>query len=93
MSFTSFPVFNKVVDSELSTIVCNEIEISHILKNLNAYKSPGLDHLPPRVLKECAAEIAPSLSILLNKSLTTGSLPYARKQVDIVPIHKKRIQN
>ena len=91
-SFTSFPVFNKVVGSELSTIVCNEIEISHILKNLNAYKSPGLDHLPPRVLKECAAEIAPSLSILLNKSLTTGSLPYAWKQADFFAIHKKNIK-
>ena len=91
-SFTSFPVFNKVVGSELSTIVCNEIEISHILKNLNAYKSPGLDHLPPRVLKECAAEIAPSLSILQNKSLTTGSVPYVWKQADIVPIHKKNIK-
>ena len=46
-------------------------------------------HLPPRVLKECTAEKAPSFSIVLNKSLTTGSLRYAWRQADIVPTHKK----
>ena len=38
---------------------------------------------------ECAAEKAQSFNILPNTSLTTGSLPYAWKQADIVPIHKK----
>lgn len=47
--FTNFPGFSKVVDSNLSSIVCNANEVTHILKNLNAYKSPGPDHLPPRV--------------------------------------------
>ena len=88
-SFTNFPVFNNVVNSKLLSIVCNANEISDILKNLNAYKSPGPDHLPPRVLKECAVEIAPSLCKLMNASFTTGSIPHAWKQADIVPIHKK----
>ena len=88
-SFTNFPVLNNVVNSKLLSIVCNANEISGILKNLNVYKSPGPDHLPPRVLKECAVEIAPSLCKLMNASFTTGSVPHAWKQADIVPIHKK----
>ena len=88
-SFTNFPVFKNVVNSRLSPIVCNANEVLHILKNLNAYKSPGQDHLSPRVLKECAVEIAPSLCKLVNASFTTCSVPHAWKQADIVPIHKK----
>ena len=88
-SFTNFPVFKNVVNSRLSSIICNANEVLHILKNLNVYKSPGPDHLSPRVLKECAVEIAPSLCKLVNASFATGSVPYAWKQADIVPIHKK----
>ena len=88
-SFTNFPVFNNVVNSKLLSIVCDASEISDILKNLNAYKSPGLDHLPPHVLKECAVVLALSLCKLMNASFTTGSVPHAWKQADIVPIHKK----
>ena len=88
-SFTNFPVFNNVVNSKLLSIVCNANEISGILKNLNAYKSPGPDHLPPRVLKQCAVEIALSLCKLMNASFTTGSVPHAWKQADIVLIHQK----
>ena len=87
--FTNFPGFSKVVDSNLSSIVCNANEVTHILKNLNAYKSPGPDHLPPRVLKECAVELAPSLCELLNRSFSSSSIPRIWKQADIVPIHKK----
>ena len=88
-SFTNFSVFKIVVNSRLSSIICNTNEVLHILKNLNAYKSPGPDHLSPRVLKECAVEIAPSLCKLVNALFATGSVPYAWKQADIVPIHKK----
>ena len=73
-SFTNFSVFKIVVNSRLSSIICNTNEVLHILKNLNAYKS---------------VEIAPSLCKLVNALFATGSVPYAWKQADIVPIHKK----
>ena len=66
------------------------MKFRRILKNLNAYKSPVPDHPPPRVsLKECAAEIALSLCKLMYKSFTTGSVPHAWKQADIVQIHQR----
>ena len=58
--FGNFPIYDDVVDSKLSTVFCNANEVSHLLRNLNPYKSPGPDHLPPRILKECSIEIARS---------------------------------
>lgn len=62
----NFPVCSDVVDSKLSTILCNTNEVSRVLRNLNPHWSPGPDHLPPRVLKECANEIASAFCPPLN---------------------------
>ena len=55
--YGNFPAYSNVVDSKLSTILCNTNEVSRLLRNLNPHKSLGPDHLSPRVLKECAIEI------------------------------------
>ena len=87
--YVNFPVYSDVVDSKLSTIFCNTNEVSRLLRNLNPHKSPGPDHLPPRVLKECAIEIAPTFCSLLNRSFFAGAVPHAWKLANIVPVHKK----
>ena len=53
----NFPEFEYVTNSKLSNILCNTKEVEKLLKNLNIYKSPGPDSLPPRILKECASVI------------------------------------
>ena len=45
------------------------------------------DHLP--CFERMHSWNSPSFSILLNKPLITGSLPYVSKEADIVLIHKK----
>ena len=87
--YGNFPEYSNVVDSKLSTIFCNTNEVSRPLRNLNTHKSPWPDHLSPRVLKECAIEIASPFCSFLNRSFSAGELPYAWKIANIVPVHKK----
>ena len=85
----SLSILSDVVDSKLSTIFCNTKEVSHLLRNLNPHKSPGPDHLPPRILKEWAMEIASPFRLLLSRSFLAGEVPYAWKIAYTVPVHKK----
>ena len=85
----NFPEFDYVCDQKLSDIQCSTTEVENHLKVLDIYKSPGPDNISPRVLRECAAELAPSLCILLNKSFSTGQLLCSWKIANITPLHKK----
>ena len=51
--------------------------------------TPMPDEISARLLKETAEQIAPSLTLLYNKSLETGVFPDEWKLANIVPIHKK----
>ena len=57
---------------------------------MNPTKACGPDRLPSRILKECAAELALSISKLFNKSLSRGKLPKQWEEALSVPIHKKK---
>ena len=59
------------------------------LQALKPNKSPGPDYIPSRILQVCANELAPSITVLLNKSFSTGAVPDDWKSADISPIHKK----
>ena len=62
--------------------------VAELLANLDASKSTGVDAISARMLKTCAHSIAPSLTKLLNLSLSTGTLPSEWKTGRIVPIPK-----
>ena len=53
----------------------------------------GLDGISRRLLRETAHQIAPSLSQLFNKSLSSGSLPDEWKLANITPVFKKGDQH
>ena len=59
------------------------------LKQLDINKATGSDEIPVRLLKETADQIAPSLTMLFNKSLRLGIFPEDWKLANIVPIFKK----
>jgi hypothetical protein len=88
-SFDNFPSMNRVVWEELGIIECTEQEVERHLKKLNVNKSPGPDNIPPRILRECASQLAPSLATLFNKSFSFALLPQDWKIANIAPIHKK----
>jgi len=60
-----------------------------MLKRLKPEKSPGPDNIHPRVLKECAAELARPLTLIYQNSLNEGRLPQAWREANTTPIYKK----
>lgn len=59
-------------DNELYSIQASVQEVLKALKNIDPSKASGPDQIPGRVLRECSAEIAPSLTRLINISLSVG---------------------
>ena len=49
--------------------------VSTILKQLDINKATGSDGIPVCLLKKTADQIAPSLTVLFNKSLRLGIFP------------------
>ncbi len=87
--FANWPELDYVVDRKLENIHCDANEVEKYLYSLNPHKSPGPDYIPSRILKTCARELAPSISLLLNKSFATGDIPDEWKSADVSPIFKK----
>ena len=57
--------------NELHMIQASIDEVTKALKAINPNKACGPDQIPGRILKECALEIAPSLTPF-NKSISTN---------------------
>ena len=67
----------------LANIHLKDCEVAQALENLDPNKACGPHHIPGRILKETAREIAPSLCRLFNLSLTLGVFPAAWKRAKI----------
>ena len=76
-------------DHALCDVSFTTADILESLLTLDPNKATGPDGIPCRLLKETARQIAPSLTQLLNLSLSCGSLPDDWKLANIIPIHKK----
>ena len=59
------------------------------LKYFKINKSPGPDGHHPHILKQVAEAPAVSLTSVLNKILSTGTLPQLWKDANVTPIFKK----
>ena len=59
------------------------------LKQLDPYKAAGHDNISPRVLKELADVLAPSLTSLFQLSLDKAVVPKDWKKAIICPAFKK----
>ena len=60
-----------------------------ILKSMNVRKASGPDGIPPRVVRECASELAPVLVQLFSLCLNTNTFPLCWKRAFVQPIPKK----
>lgn len=77
------------IATTLDKVTVSEQEVIDLLKGLDARKATGPDGISPRLLKEAAPAIAPSLARLFNLSLSTGKVPQGWKQANVIPIFKK----
>ena len=57
-----------------------------LLNKLQPDKSPGLDGIHPRVMKECATELASPLTTLFQTSMREGRMPEEWKDAAVSPI-------
>ena len=80
---TSYP--DSVVADSIHT---SPTEVYDCLTHLKPGKAPGLDDLPPCLLRLCAPGIASSLCDLFNRSFNEGSVPSEWKVALVVPVFK-----
>lgn len=65
-------------------------EIIKIIKSLKSTKSCGNDNISSLILKQAQNSISVPLSILINKSLSTGTFPDTLKIAKVIPIYKSK---
>ena len=64
-------------------------DIEKVLKRVKVDKSPGMDKVHPRLLRETATTISAPLQILFNASLRVQEIPEEWKKAQISAIFKK----
>jgi len=64
-------------------------EVLVVLKNIKVDKSPGLDVIYPRILREAWEEIAGALREIFVSSLASGEVPEDWRIASVVPLFKK----
>ena len=92
MKNTDTADFNEPPPQILNEINFSELEVFATLRSLNPDKAPGSDGIPGRILKETAQQIAPSLTLLFNKSLHSAVVPDEWKLASAVPVFKRGIK-
>ena len=73
----------------LSDVNFTPEEVENTIRKLNISKSPGLDQLHPRMLREIASVLKTPLFMLFRKSLDSGQLPKQWTCSHVTPIFKK----
>ena len=85
----SLPDIQPFIDFNLSNVPFHVSEVQSLLSKLDTSKACGNDNLSPRLLRECCAELAPSLSSLFALSLEMGTVPSQWKRANVIPVYKK----
>ena len=67
--------------------------IAQQIKKMKDNKSPGVDGIPPKLLKEIVEQISTPLAKCVNLSLEEGIVPSERKEANITPLFKKGSSN
>ena len=82
-------MFREGAENRLTDITINREDIVKEIDRLSSTKSPGVDLVYPRVLKECRDLVSGVLMDIFNKSVSTGEVPILWKQANVVPVFKK----
>ena len=76
-------------DENLCKLQCVGTEaVSKILHSLKVNKAAGLDKIPARLVRDAEMELAPSLTYLINKSITDGTVPALWKVARVTPLYE-----
>ena len=67
--------------------------IANKIKKMKDNKSPGVDGIPPKLLKKIVEQISTPLAKVFNLSLEEGIVPSEWKEANITPLFKKGLRN
>ena len=84
---------NQLTEHVIGDLSCSVEEVTKLLQSIDVNKASGPDNIPPRVLKECAMELALPLTIFFNFTLSRGNIPTDWKVANVVPIFKSGKNN
>ena len=70
-------------------VVTPEVVASKI-NNMKENKSPGVDGISPKILKETVEQISLLLAHVFNMSLQEGIVPLEWKEANVIPLFQKR---
>ena len=73
-------------------VVTPEVVVSQI-NNMKEIKSPGVDGVSSKILKETVEQISTPLAHVFNMSLQEGIVPFEWKEANIIPLLKKGSRN
>ena len=83
------PEVSSRVADDIPHLTIGEDGVVKLLCNIKISKAPGPDGHPNRILQECAAEIAPAITAIFQKSVDSGELPEDWRDANDTPIFKK----
>ena len=83
------PEMEEKFQSPLPELKITKEGVEKLLLNVNTSKSSGPDNIPNIVLKSCAKELAPSMTLIFQKSINSGELPEDWLKANVSPIFKK----
>lgn len=87
------PRFNRFAhiaspDINLPDVQFSVVEVVKAIEELDVDKGPGMDGIPPLLLKNCSTALASPITSLFNRSLHDRMFPVAWKSASIIPIYK-----
>ena len=94
---SSLPVpetkFNGTEGERLGQLVITPEVLANKIHNMKDNKSPGVDGIAPKILKEKVEQISKPLAHVFNMSLREGIVPLEWKEANIIPLFKKGSRN
>ena len=95
---SSLPVpetkFNGSEEEKLGQLVVTPEVVASKINNMKENKSPGVDGLSPKILKETVEQISKPLAHVFNMlSLQEGIVPVEWKVANIIPLFKQGSRN
>ena len=77
----------------LGQLVVTPEVVANKINNMKENKSPGVDGISPKILKETVQQICTPLAHVFNMSLQEGIVPLEWKEANIIPLFKKGSRN
>ena len=94
---SSLPVpetkFNGSEGERLGQLVVTPDVVASKINSMKENKSPGVDGISPKILKETVEQISLPLAHVFNMSLQEGIVPLEWKEANIIPLLKKGSRN